>query len=276
VAGPVSRGRWLVAPETITRLPLRTALAALVLTAAATGCGPDGDDDAPPASQQTAGPDLSKADLWLSFDDDVTADGTEGFEDAAGGLSVGLVVAANGGEVEQVPGADGSGSAVAFPARCTAATGCPRALVEVMQDPSLDPGSHDFEYGATVWLAADQTTSGSNIVQMGRFGTDGGQWKLQVDSDEGQPSCVVRGDGPGAEPVVVRSKVSISDSEWHRVSCRRDDDGLTIDVDGETQEKDARIGSVTSEWPIRVGAPGVGEGDDQFHGEVDDVYLLID
>jgi hypothetical protein len=269
VAGPGSlgRGRW--------RVPVGTALAALVLTGAATGCGPE-EDDGPLEPQPTAGPDLSKADLWLSFDDDVTADGIEGFEDAAGGLSVGLVVSANGGEVKEVPGAGGSGSAVEFPAKCAAATGCPRAMVEVMQDPSLDPGRRDFEYGATVWLAPDQTTSGSNIVQKGRFGTEGGQWKLQVDSDEGQPSCVVRGDSSGAEPVVVRSKVSISDSEWHRVACRRDAHGLTIVVDGETDEKDASIGSVASEWPVRIGAPGVGEGDDQFHGRIDDVYLLID
>jgi hypothetical protein len=33
---------------------------------------------------------------------------------------------------------------------------------------------------------------------------------------------------------------------------------------------------VTSQWPVRVGAPGVGEGDDQFHGRIDDVFLLID
>ena len=253
-------------------------MATIVLVLAAGGCGPEDDESDGPGSQQTGqpGPDLSKADLWLSFDDEVTPDGTPGYEDAAGGLSIGLVVTADGGEVEQVAGADGSGSAVAFPAKCTDAAGCPRAMVEVMQDPSLDPGDRPFEYGATVWLAPDQTTTGSNIVQKGRFGTDGGQWKMQVDSDEGHPSCVVRGDSPGAEPVVVRSKVSIADSEWHRVACRRDADGLTIEVDGGAGREGRRIGSVTNEWPIRVGAPGVGEGDDQFHGRIDDVYLLID
>ena len=252
-------------------------LATIVLAMVASSCGPGGDEDDGPVRTGQPGPDLSNADLWLSFDDDETPDGTRGFEDAAGGLSVGLVVAVAGGEVEQVEGASGTGAAVAFPARCTDTTGCPRAMVEVMTDPSLDPGNRPFEYGAAVWLAPDQTTSGSNIVQKGRFDTDGGQWKLQVDSDDGHPSCVVRGAGPGAEPVVVRSKTSISDSAWHRVTCRRDGDRLSIEVDGgDAQEKDAEIGSVTSTWPVRVGAPGVSEGDDQFHGRIDDVYLLID
>jgi Concanavalin A-like lectin/glucanases superfamily len=86
----------------------------------------------------------------------------------------------------------------------------------------------------------------------------------------------VRGDEQGAEPLVVRSTVSISDSQWHRVVCRRDGDGITISVDGSENEKRGATGSVTNDSPLRVGAPGVSEGDDQFHGRIDDVYLLVD
>ncbi len=252
---------------------LRLGLVALLLVAA-TGCQDDGDDgpDGPAAS---SGPDLSDADLWLSFEDgEVGPNGSPIFPDATGGSSKATVVSANGGEVERVAG-DGSDGAVEFPPICASDAGCPRAMVEVVPTPSLDPGENDFEFGATVWLTPEQTTSGSNILQSGRFGTDGGQWKLQVDSDGGHPSCVVRGDTPGAEPVMVRSKISISDSAWHRVVCRRDADGVTIEVDGERAEEDGATGTVTTDAPIRIGAPGVNDGDDQFHGRVDDVYLMI-
>jgi len=148
-------------------------------------------------------------------------------------------------------------------------------MVEVASTPALDPGEKDFEFGASVWLAPDQTTKGSNILQKGRFGTEGGQWKLQVDSDEGHPSCVLRGDASGAAPVVVRSEVVISDSTWHRVVCRRQGSTLSIDVDGETAEAEGLIGAVGNDSPIRIGAPGVHEGDDQFHGRVDDVYVSV-
>jgi Concanavalin A-like lectin/glucanases superfamily len=270
-AGGRRTGRWSAGS-------LVGACVAVVVVVAG-GCGPHGYEDKGPVSPSPGGgaPDLAHADLWLSFDDDQTPGSPPAFQDAAGGPWVGVVVAANGGEVELDPGADGTGSAVGFPPTCGDATGCPRAMVEVMSDPSLDPGDHDFEFGASVWLAPDQTTSGSNIVQKGRFDTQGGQWKLQVDSDEGQPSCVVRGDSPDAEPVVVKSKVSISDSAWHRVVCRREGDRVSIQVDGGTpQERSGRTGSVTSDWPVRVGAPGVGDADDQFHGRVDDVFLLVD
>lgn len=245
-----------------------------LLLVAVSGCqdeGGGGPDSPPPSTA----PDLSEADLWLSFDgDEVGPDGAPEFPDAAGGSWRATVVSANGGEVELVSG-DGSAGAVEFPPLCDAEVACPRAMVELAAAPQLDPGDRDFEFGATVWLAPEQTTRGSNVVQSGRFGSDGGQWKLQVDSDEGHPSCVVRGADPAAEPVVAVSEISISDSAWHRVVCRRDADGVTIEVDGTPVEEPGVTGSVTNEAPIRIGAPGVNDGDDQFHGRVDDVYLMI-
>jgi hypothetical protein len=245
----------------------------LVLAAALGGCGSAHDSDGPSSTD----PNLYQADLWLSFEDSQqAADGSLVFTDAAGSSAEGKVVAADGGTVELVDGPDGKGTAVQFPAGCPDPDACPRAMVEVPHSAALDPDEDDFTFGATVWLAADETSKGSNIVQSGRFGTEGGQWKLQVDGDEGEPSCVVRGDQSGTEPLVVRSNVSISDSEWHRVVCHRDGNGVSIEVDGTKDEKDGATGSVTSPWPIRVGAPGVGDDDDQFHGRVDDVFVMID
>jgi hypothetical protein len=252
----------------------RVALAVLLL--AASGCGPGSERDARPTGPKPtsrSGPDLSDADLWLSFEGEtVGADGSTEYPDALGGQFAGRVVTANNGTVERVPGPDGGGDAVAFPEKCTAPSGCPRAMVEVPADPALNPGDSDFEYGAAVWLSPDQTTTGSNIVQKGRFATAGGQWKLQVDNEAGEPSCVVRS---GVDELLVRSSVSISDSAWHFVMCRRDSEGLSIQVDDTVDRVDGRTGSVDSEWPVRVGSPGVGDQDDQFHGRVDDVFLRV-
>jgi Concanavalin A-like lectin/glucanases superfamily len=248
---------------------MATVVAVLVVLVAP-GCA----EDAPagPTQEAPAAPDLSDASLWLSFEEQgLTYEGGTEFPDALGGPFSGLVVTANGGTVEAVAGVDGRGDALAFPAKCDDTTGCPRAMVEVAADPALDPGTDDFEFGAAVWLAPDQTTEGSNLVQRGRFDTDGGLWKLQVDSLEGRPSCVVR--AAGGEPVVVRSSVSVADSAWHRVSCRRDATGIEIDVDGTVDREEGATGSVVSDWPLRVGSPGVGDEDDQFHGRIDDVFL---
>jgi hypothetical protein len=248
----------------------------VVLVAALAGCsssGPAKDSRLTPTpSASPSGPDLSTSSLWLSFEQEsIDFDGTTTYPDALDGPFDARVMVSNGGSVEVVPGA-GSARAVAFPEKCTARKGCPRALLEVASDPALDPGDAEFEYGASVWLAPDQTTTGSNIVQKGRFGTDGGLWKLQVDSAEGEPSCVVRS---GSDLVNVRSSVSIADAAWHHIVCRRDADGVSIEVDGTVDREDGPTGPVASTWPVRIGGPGVGDLDDQFHGRIDDVYLRI-
>ena len=112
-------------------------------------------------------------------------------------------------------------------------------MVEVAPDPALDPGESDFEFGASVWLAPDQTTRGSNIVQKGRFAAGDGLWKLQVDSDEGEPSCVIRS---GSDLLTVRSSVSIADGSWHRVAL----------PDGTARVSPSRS---TARWTGRRAAP---------------------
>lgn len=221
-----------------------------------------------------SGPNLSGADLWLSFDSDTVGyDGSREYPDALGHPFGGRVVTANGGTVEAVQGAPGRGFAVAFTPTCTATSGCPRAMLEVMPGRSVDPGEAPFAYGASVWLSEDETTVGSNILQKGRFGSTGGQWKLQVDGEAGHPSCVIRS---GTDVLTVRSQVSVADSEWHRVVCRRDSQGISIQVDGLVDRRPGASGSVSNTLPITIGSPGVGDHDDQFHGRLDDVFLEIE
>lgn len=251
-------------------------LALVLVCVAVGGCASPDPGDGPSEERPTPRSErvLSDADLWLSFEDPSTsAEGDTEYPDALGGVFGGRVVVANDGEVEVVPGAAEVGNAVAFPANCAEPSGCPRAMLEIESDLALNPGESDFEFGATVWLAPDQATTGSNIVQKGRFATEGGLWKLQVDTEEGLPSCVVRS---GEALVTVRSKLSIADSSWHRVVCRRDAKGVSIDVDGTVRRVSGPTRSVDNEWPIRIGSPGVGDRDDQFHGRVDDVFLRID
>jgi hypothetical protein len=248
----------------------------LVLVGGCAGGRPPVEEGDPPATAPTAHPrrDLADAVLWLSFEEEsVGYDGSPEYADARGGPLVGRVVTANGGSVDRTPGAGGTVGSVSFPARCTAPRGCPRAMVEVAADPGLDPREDAFEYGATVWLAPDKTSVGSNIVQKGRYGEAGGQWKLQVDSKAGEPSCVVRS---GDDLLIVRSRVSIADSRWHEVVCRRDEHGISIRVDDTVDRRSGRTGPVVNPSPVRVGSPGVGDQDDQFHGRLDDVFLWID
>ncbi len=116
------------------------------------------------------------------------------------------------------------------PPSATRPTGCPRAMVEVQPSPSLDPGEAPFDLRRQRVAGARPDDEGSNIVQKGRFGSTGGQWKLQVDGEDGEPSCVVRSGRDVVSPCAPASRSPTA--SWHRVVCRRDAEGVSIDVDG--------------------------------------------
>jgi Concanavalin A-like lectin/glucanases superfamily len=191
-----------------------------------------------------------------------------------------------GGEVELagagqqplrlVPGRDNRGHGVAFPAPCPPSPKptCPKAIIEVANDPALDPGREDYEWGASILLEADQTSDGSNIVQKG-FSTGGGsQWKLQVDHVQGHPSCTVVGQGD-AKIFAVFADVTVADGTWHDVSCRRAGAELVISVDGAERASTVLPEDldIVPEGPVRIGGKNLKPNNDQFFGTLDDVYV---
>ena len=194
----------------------------------------------------------------------------------AEGGSVGTVLAAGNGVIELRQEAPGIGQRFAdFPPACDRAV-CPRAVVQVPDDPALDPMAADFAFGARVLMQPDDIASGSNLIQKGRFHSPGGQWKLQVDDLAGHPSCVFRGRGGsvlGGRAVVVQSRAGVADGRWHDVRCVRSAGGVSVVVDGETVRRQVPVPPIANSSPVSIGGPGVSVGDDQFHGGLDDVFL---
>lgn len=145
---------------------------------------------------------------------------------------------------------------------------CPKAVLAVEASENLDPGDRDFSYGALLHLEPWQTSTGSNIVQKGFSRGGGGQWKLQVDREDGRPTCVVVGSG---STTITRalSRESVSDGSWHQVTCVREGDELSVLVDGAvTGTSTLPPGtSVDNDFPVRIGAKNDHARDnDQFYG----------
>ena len=174
-----------------------------------------------------------------------------------------------GGPVTAV--AHDAGRALRFPAGC-----CPRAILEAASDPALNPGRAAFGYGASVRLTAAETSPGANVLQKGYFTSPGGQWKLQVDGYAGRPSCVLVGAGTRTGHLVAARR-SVADGRWHRLACRRTADRLSISVDGAVEATRAIPMDLTvaNDVPLRIGGKGTGGANDQFHGELDDVFLTV-
>lgn len=182
----------------------------------------------------------------------------------------------NGGALRLVP--QGLGLAVAYPNRCTLARerDCPRAILEGDRDDSLNPGRRPLRYGASVLMTPADLSDGANVVQKGYSVGGGSQYKLQVDHLRGHPSCVIA----GQQQRIYRAEpwIDIADGHWHSLTCTRTANRLTMAVDGVDEAWVAvppRL-SIANPEPLRVGGKGPANDNDQFAGEIDDVFITID
>jgi hypothetical protein len=204
-----------------------------------------------------------------NFDTD-GADGT--FLDVSGRGHALQTVGTAAGLLTSTP--HGTGRAILFPALCSGTT-CPRVVLLATAKDDLNPGIRDFRYGATVRLAASQTSSGENILQKG-YSEAGSQFKLQIDKTAGRPSCVLVGSG-SATLWLAKSATSAADGGWHQVECRRSGTTLTILVDGTatgTATLPAAL-AVTNTAPLLLGGKGRSQDNDQYHGALDDVWISV-
>ena len=180
----------------------------------------------------------------------------------------------NGGTLHLVR--QGAGLAVAFPARCAFAreSDCPRAILEGQRDDALNPGRRAVQYGASIRLTHADLGDGANVVQKGYSVGGVSQFKMQVDHRKGHPSCVIasRSRIYRAEPTL-----DVADGSWHDVACARTPGRLAIIVDGVEREA-VRVPaelSIANAEPLRVGGKGANKGNDQYAGQIDNVFVEI-
>jgi hypothetical protein len=170
--------------------------------------------------------------------------------------------------------AHGAGSALVFPPPCHDEP-CPRIALRAPTAADLDPGTRPIRWGAAVKLAADQTTKGENVVQKG-YSASGSQYKLQVDGLAGDPSCVMVDDNR-PQIRVAMSSAGVADGQWHTLECRRSGTRLIVLVDG-VQRGSTTVPadlSVRNRIPLSVGGKGSFTNNDQFQGELDDIWVSI-
>jgi hypothetical protein len=184
-------------------------------------------------------------------------------------------VAQNGGALRLVP--QGHGLAVAYPDRCRLARerDCPRVILEGLRDDSLNPGTRQLRYGASVRLSHADLADGANVMQKGYSVGGMGQFKLQVDHRLGHPSCVIA----TGQRRIYRAEpwFDVADGRWHSLACARVRDRLTLSVDG-VERASARVParlSIANPEPLRIGGKGLNNGNDQFAGELDNVFITI-
>ena len=180
----------------------------------------------------------------------------------------------NGGTLTLVP--QGLGLAVDYPDRCAKvrARECPRAILEGERDDALNPGVRPMRFGASILMTHDDLADGANVMQKGYSVGGVSQFKLQVDHRQGHPSCVIAG---RARIYRAEPQLDVADGDWHDVTCSRTRNRLSIIVDGvEHAAVPVPPGlSIANAEPLRVGGKGANDGNDQYAGQIDNVFLAI-
>ena len=180
----------------------------------------------------------------------------------------------NGGTLSLVP--QGVGLAVAYPERCTLPRerDCPRAILEGERDDRLNPGTRPVQYGASIKMSHADLADGANVVQKGYSVGGVSQFKLQVDHRQGHPSCVIAG---RARIYRAEPPIDVADGAWHRLTCARTSTRLALIVDG-VEQASVPVPpdlSIVNAEPLRIGGKGPNKGNDQYAGQIDDVFLTI-
>lgn len=275
-----SDSRWARCGNTISRGWTRSVVAVLsgCLTMVAAGCSSDGSPsvDAMPSADVVATRQPAEVLLQVTFD-----------SAKLGGLRAGdtvplyvpedlvaTVVAPDSMDVPDLRIVDRDGvRAVEFPDPCDLGPRCRRQILEVPDFDAANPGTGDFSLGARLSVRRDDIRDGANILQKG-FSTDGeGQWKLQVDKQDGLPSCVLVPSGSQAG-YTVKSELDVADGDWHVIECGRSAREWWIDVDGVRSSEQLPSGvRVSNDSPIRIGGKNVAENADPFFGLIDEVWM---
>jgi len=209
--------------------------------------------------------------LHVNFDQGESLAAGTTVSDVSGHNNDGVVKSMYGGTITPMSGA------ADFPNPCWSEP-CPNVMIEILDNASLDPGTAAFEFGADIKMKSDETADGENVLQKGRWGETGGQWKLQVDKAGGKPSCVISGFRNGVESrVVLKASIGIADNVWHTVVCRRASSTVQILIDGVARGS-ASMPSVNlaSSAAVTIGAKEVAAKDnDQFQARLDDVFMRL-
>jgi concanavalin A-like lectin/glucanase superfamily protein len=282
------RGRWT--RDGLARGGWVVCATVLALALGMSGCGHSSANNRaggePPLPSSSASPSTlpSQAHAQPSFTGQPTIslhyafDGglTDPVLDAAGLLPLHIATAA-GGTFTLVD--HNGGGAVQYPVLCAhyGAPDCQRAIFESDEVSWLSPGQRPIRYGISVLLASSQTSHGENLLQKGFSTTGSSQFKVQIDGQAGDPSCVMVGGGSDAQIHVALSSISVADGRWHAIECDRKAELLTVSVDGVVTGSTILPEdlSVENTAPLRIGGKGTSPNNDQFNGAVDDAFVEV-
>lgn len=151
-----------------------------------------------------------------------------------------------------------------------------RALVDVPDDSSLDPGSASI----TITLYANFTVeppTDYDLIRKGLSTTNGGDYKMEIVMAKGSPRvlCLFRGSSGKVSKRSSAKTPPLSDGRWHKLQCSKTDGAVEVLIDGRSYGKNTgSAGSIANNDDLLIGAKTT-SGGDQYQGLMDEVEIDI-
>ena len=157
--------------------------------------------------------------------------------------------------------------------------------VVVPTSASLNPGSANFSFGATVSMSSPPSPAGEtyDVLRKGLATTKGGDYKVEVKNASGKAlaRCVVKSYRSNGTKVLaaVMGTTSLADARQHVITCVKTSTSITLYVDSlapRTKSYTGGLGSVANTSVLALGAKGedtAQTGFDWFKGTIYDAWV---
>jgi Concanavalin A-like lectin/glucanases superfamily len=152
-----------------------------------------------------------------------------------------------------------------------------RALVDVPDDESLDPGTAPVTLTAHVNLTvAPPSQKDYDLIRKG-LGSTGADYKMEIKTVNGLPQvlCLFQGTIGNVLKKSGARTPPLTNGRWHTLRCTKTDSYVQVFIDGVSFGKNSHAaGSISNSEHLLIGAR-TRSGGDQYQGLMDEVEIDI-
>jgi concanavalin A-like lectin/glucanase superfamily protein len=139
--------------------------------------------------------------------------------------------------------------------------------VDVPDAASLDPGSQPISITLHVKFRSRPRSGAYDLISKGAAG--GASYDVRI-SSKGKAVCAFTGSHRGG---IIRGASALNDRHWHTIVCAKSTRLISITGDGVTRSTNVRVGAISNDQPLSVGAKS--SGGSEYRGKMDEVTIRV-
>ena len=149
------------------------------------------------------------------------------------------------------------------------------SIATVPSSGSLNPGRADFALTAHVRFTEPPSTAVGDydLIRKGLAPTPGGDYKMEIlprkSNTQAKAFCFFK-DSSKTVGKIVKGP-NLADGDWHEVVCTKSSTEVQLTVDGRTYTNPVRLGSISNDEPVTIGAQT--RSADWYDGDMDEVSV---